>query len=63
MDYGDIEHVLETGRITRRPQYNKEHGHWNYVIEGPDLSGEPLAIVFALDEQASELILITARDV
>lgn len=41
-------------------EFDRSHRSWKYRIEGPDLEGELLNIVFCIDVEKSELILITA---
>ena len=63
VDSNDIQFLLENGEIRKTPSFNEKYGDWNYVIEGKDLGGIDLAVVFALDENTAELILITVRDI
>lgn len=58
-DMQDIIHCFETGRINKSPEWNKNFQCWEYVVDGKDLEGDNLSIVFAFEED--DLILITGK--
>lgn len=59
----DIQYLLNSGTVRRSASYNKEHGNWRYIIEGCDLDGIGLSLVFGFDETFGALLLITVTDV
>ncbi len=59
-EMNDILHVARQGTIRRLPEYDIKRGTWEYVVEGPDLDGKKLEIVFAIDEKR-RVTLITGR--
>lgn len=58
----DTRHLLDSGRMRKDADFDEEHGRWEYVIEGNDLDGFPLAPVFAFDEVLGDIFLIAVKD-
>lgn len=50
-EMNDVLHVARQGAIRRLPEYDIKQGTWEYVVEGLDLDGKKLEIVFAIDEK------------
>lgn len=48
---GDVVVVFESGTISDRPTWDDEHRSLECKVEGQDLEGEELSIVFAIDEE------------
>ena len=44
----DLEHVARTGRVYREPEPNIRSGNWRYRIEGTDVDGHRLQVVFEI---------------
>jgi hypothetical protein len=58
LDILDAYNVLRTGSIFQEPEPDIRSGDWKYRIEGTDLEGKPLAVVFCFKD-ASTGFLIT----
>jgi len=59
LDILDAHHVLKTGNIFQEPEPDIRSGDWKYRMEGNDLEGKPLAVVFCFkDERTGFLITV-----
>jgi hypothetical protein len=54
----DAYHVLKRGVILREPEQDIRTGEWKYRMEGADVEGKRLAVVFCFKE-AEATFLIT----
>lgn len=59
LDILDAYNVLKTGNIFREPEPDIRTGDWKYRMEGIDLEGKPLAVVFCFKNDSTGF-LITA---
>ena len=57
----DALHVLRTGQIYDEPEPDPKTGEWKYRIEGKEVDGKSLAIVFCFKEfdEVDTVFLIT----
>ena len=53
----DVTYCFQVGKIYTKPVWDSHHKAWKYVVEGKDIEGRKLSIVFAFDEDA--IVLIT----
>lgn len=44
----DVEHLARTGRVYREPEPALKTGNWRHRIEGTDLDGHRLQVVFEI---------------
>ena|ERR1035438_1339930 len=58
LDILDAHNVLKSGNIFQEPEPDIRTGDWKYRMEGTDLEGKPLAVVFCFKD-ASTGFLIT----
>lgn len=58
-DIQDVLHIIETGSILKRPEWNEDFEEYNYFIGGQDLTGHQLTIKVAISAKADLLALIT----
>ena len=56
---GDVLNAIDTGRISKSPEWNDEHAEYNYYITGRDIEGEELTIKIAISDNEEMTILIT----
>lgn len=59
LDILDAHNVLRTGNIFHEPEPDIRSGDWKYRMEGTDLDGKPLAVVFCFKDESTGF-LITA---
>ncbi len=59
-DMGDVNHVLEHGRVLRPGQWKPAYRAYNYEVAGTDVEGSDLHVVVCIDEESFRLILVTA---
>ncbi len=59
LDILDAYHVLKNGRILNEPEPDIRTGDWKYRMEGIDLDGKGLAVVFCFKDDSTGF-LITA---
>lgn len=59
----DMRHVLVTGAVSPRAEWNERFQNWNYVVSGRDCDGDPLALVIALEPRRCRITVVTVRDV
>jgi Domain of unknown function (DUF4258) len=53
----DAHNVLKTGSIFQEPEPDIRSGDWKYRMEGNDLEGEPLAVVFCFRDAATGFLI------
>lgn len=59
LDILDAYHALKTGKIFQEPEPDIRSGDWKYRMEGTDLEGKSLAVVFCFRDESTGF-LITA---
>ena len=59
-DVQDIFNSAWRGAIRKAPEYDIKFRTWEYVVEGTDIDGVRLEVVFAVDE-SMHVTLITGR--
>jgi hypothetical protein len=59
LDILDAHYVLRTGNIFQEPEPDIRSGDWKYRMEGTDIEGRPLAVVFCFRDESTGF-LITA---
>jgi hypothetical protein len=57
LDILDAHNVLRTGIIFQEPEPDIRTGDWKYRIEGIDLEGKPLAVVFCFKDEATGFLI------
>jgi hypothetical protein len=57
LDILDAHHVLGTGNIFQEPEPDIRSGDWKYRMEGTDLEGKPLAVVFCFKDEATGFLI------
>src|SRR5580658_1803047 len=57
LDILDAHRVLRTGRIFQEPEPDIRSGDWKYRMEGTDLEGKPLAVVFCFKDAATGFLI------
>src|SRR5438034_9375686 len=55
-DMGDVRHVARLGAVRRPGEYSIKYGSYAYVIEGHDVEGGALNIVFSVGRDHVKLI-------
>ena len=56
-DMNDVIHLKGKGSIFKEPERDKTSGEWKYIIEGRDVEGKPLSILFnVLDNGRVKLV-------
>ena len=55
----DVLHSIDTGRISKPPEWNDEHKEYNYFITGKDIEGEELTLKIGISDDEETTILIT----
>lgn len=50
-EMNDIIHLAQQGAVRRPPELDIKRGTWEYVVEGKDIDGGDLEIVFAIDKK------------
>ncbi|MEO0248493.1 MAG: DUF4258 domain-containing protein [candidate division WOR-3 bacterium] len=53
----DISRAFDVGRINRAPEWDAKRKKWKYTVDGTDVEGDSLSIVFAFDD--GTLVIIT----
>jgi len=57
LDFLDAHHVLRTGNIFQEPEPDIRSGDWKYRMEGTDLEGKPLAVIFCFKDEATGFLI------
>ena len=57
LDILDAHHVLRTGSIFQEPEPDIRSGDWKYKMDGTDLEGESLAVVFCFRDAATGFLI------
>jgi len=57
LDILDAHYVLKTGNIFQEPEPDIRSGDWKYRIEGTDLEGKPLAVVFCFKDESTGFLI------
>lgn len=57
LDILDAHFVLRTGNIFAEPEPDIRSGDWKYRIEGTDLEGKPLAVVFCFRDDSTGFLI------
>ena len=57
LDILDAHHVLRTGNIFQEPEPDIRSGDWKYRMEGTDLEGKPLAVVFCFKDESTGFLI------
>jgi hypothetical protein len=60
-DSQDLDQILSFGKVKKPPEYDKEHGHWKYKVEGNTIDGEKATVVVAILSH-NEILGITIMD-
>jgi len=55
----DIFSTIETGAITKAPEWNEDFQEYNYFIKGQDSEGEEVTVKIAISIEDEVLTLIT----
>lgn len=58
----DVHHVLTTGTVSSRPEWNDLHQNWRYTVSGRGLDRVPLVLVVVLEPALGRITLITGKD-
>jgi hypothetical protein len=57
LDILDAHYVLKTGNIFQEPEPDIRSGDWKYRMEGTNLEGKPLAVVFCFKDAATGFLI------
>lgn len=57
LDILDAYHVLKTGNIFQEPEPDIRSGDWKYRMQGTDLEGNPLAVVFCFRDKSTGFLI------
>jgi hypothetical protein len=57
LDILDAHNVLRTGNIFQEPEPDIRSGDWKYRMEGTDLEGKPLAVVFCFKDEVTGFLI------
>jgi hypothetical protein len=57
LDILDAYNVLRMGIIFQEPEPDIRSGDWKYRIEGTDLEGKPLAVVFYFKDEVTGFLI------
>jgi hypothetical protein len=57
LDILDAHYVLRTGNIFQEPEPDIRSGDWKFRMEGTDLEGKPLAVVFCFKDEATGFLI------
>ena len=57
LDIQDALNVLKAGRVFQEPEPDIRTGDWKYRMEGTDLEGGPLAVVFCFKDEATGFLI------
>ncbi len=55
----DVLKVLSTGKLLKRREYDNKYQNWKYRVEGEDVEGEKLTLIFSINREKDAIILIT----
>ncbi|MCI0490958.1 MAG: DUF4258 domain-containing protein [Blastocatellia bacterium] len=55
----DCKYLLKTGKLAWPPIWDDKHQNYKYEIDGQDLDGDALHLVFAIDYARARIIVIT----
>jgi len=55
----DILKVLSTGELKKKREFDDMYQNWKYRIEGKDVEGEKLTLIFSITQEEDAIILIT----
>jgi len=55
----DVLAIIDGGRINDEPEYDEEHGNYEYHIIGRDVEGKKRTLIVGIDENEETLELIT----
>ena len=55
----DVVRALQTGRILKKPEWDEEHEHWKYRVEGVDLDGDELRVITVIFDSEMTLLVVT----
>lgn len=55
----DVLKVLSTGKLIKKGEFDDNYQNWKYRIEGEDVEGEKLTLIFSLTKEEDAIILIT----
>jgi hypothetical protein len=57
LDILDAHNLLRRGNILQQPEPDIRTGDWKYRMEGTDLEGNPLAVVFCFKDEATGFLI------
>jgi hypothetical protein len=57
LDILDAYYVLRKGNIFQEPEPDIRSGDWKYRMEGTDLEGKPLAVVFCFKDESTGFLI------
>jgi hypothetical protein len=55
----DVLKVLSTGKLVKSREYDDKYQNWKYRVEGEDVEGEKLTLIFSINREEDAIILIT----
>lgn len=55
----DILKVLSNGELKKKREFDDMYQNWKYRIEGKDIEGEKLTLIFSITQEEDAIILIT----
>ena len=55
----DVLKVLSTGKLMKEREFDDTYQNWKYRIEGEDVEGEKLTLIFSINREEDAIILIT----
>ena len=55
----DVQHVLKTGVVGSKAEWNERFQNWKYRVTGTDLVGEQLTRIIALEPRFERITIIT----
>ena len=58
-DRRDVQHVLRTGTVGGKPEWDSRFENWKYRVTGTDLDGQELTLIVALDLAWSRITVVT----
>ena len=58
----DITQSFDVGKINKAPEWDPDHQQWKYTVDGSDVEGTPLSVVFSFDDDTLVLITGYRRD-
>ncbi len=57
LDILDAYNVLKKGHVFQEPEQDIRTGEWKYRMEGTDLEGKPLAVVFCFKDEVTGFLI------